>query len=331
MIALLMMIYGSFYFLFFKKFKLFAESVRNISIFVGIGVVMIGAVVFAWWSFAPTTVDGRVVQFVIPIVPNVSGQVIEVPIKGSQVVNKGDILFKIDPTPYQFKVDQLNASIDQALAQKSLAEIEVKRAAGLVKAAAGAQSQLDQWNAQLAATQASIASLTAQLGDAQWRLDETVVRAPYKGYVYNLQLRPGNYVTSMPMASSMSFVSEEEHVVVASFSQSAVRYIKVGDSAEMVFRSMPGKVFDAKVTRIIRASGSAQLTASSQMTTFTGQPENSRWSVIIEFDDPSEADEVPQSAGASMIAVYTDKGKPIHIISKVVMRMQAWTGYLTSP
>ncbi len=331
MIALLMMIYGSFYFLFFKKFKLFAESVRNISIFVGIGVVMIGAVVFAWWSFAPTTVDGRVVQFVIPIVPNVSGQVIEVPIKGSQVVNKGDILFKIDPTPYQFKVDQLNASIDQALAQKSLAEIEVKRAAGLVKAAAGAQSQLDQWNAQLAATQASIASLTAQLGDAQWRLDETFVRAPYKGFVYNLQIRPGNYVTSMPMASSMSFVSEEEHVVVASFSQSAVRYIKVGDSAEMVFRSMPGKVFDAKVTRIIRASGSAQLTASSQMTTFTGQPENSRWSVIIEFDDPSEADEVPQSAGASMIAVYTDKGKPIHIISKVVMRMQAWTGYLTSP
>jgi multidrug resistance efflux pump len=331
MIALLCLIYGSFYFLFFKKLKLFAESVRNIAIFVGIGVVMIGAIVFAWWSFAPTTVDGRAVQFVIPIVPNVKGVVIEVPIKGNQVVNKGDVLFKIDPTPYQFKVDQLQASIDQALAQKSLAEIEVKRAAGLVKAAAGAQSQLDQWNAQLAATEASIASLTAQLGDAQWRLDETVVRAPYKGFVYNLQLRPGNYVTTMPMASSMSFVSDEEHVVIASFSQSAIRYINVGDTAEVVFRSMPGKVFAVKVTRVIKASGSAQLTASSQMTTFTGQPENSRWAVLMRFEDPSEAENVPQSAGASMIAVYTQKGKPIHIISKVVMRMQAWMGYLTSP
>jgi multidrug resistance efflux pump len=331
MIALLCMIYGSFYLLFFKKLKLFTESVRNISIFVGIGVVMIGAIIFAWWSFAPTTVDGRAVQYVIPIVPNVSGQVIEVPIKGAQVVNKGDVLFKINPIPFQFKVDQLKASIDQAMTQKTLAGIEVKRAAGLVRAAAGAQSQLDQWNAQLAAAEASIASLTAQLGDAQWRLDETVVRAPYKGFVFNLQLRPGNYVTTMPMASSISFVSDEEHVILASFSQSAIRYINVGDAAEMVFRTRPGQVFAAKVTRIVRASGTAQLTASSQMATFTGQPENSRWVVLMHFDDPLEAQSVPQSAGASMIAVYTEKGKPVHMISKVVMRMQAWMGYLTSP
>ena len=331
MIALLSLIYGSFYFLFFKKLKLFKESVRNISIFVGIGVVMIGAIVYSWWTFAPTTVDGRAVQYVIPIVPNVSGQVVEVPIEGAEVVNEGDVLFRIDPTPYQFKVDQLNASIDQAVAQKELAEIEVKRATGLVKAAAGAQAQLDQWNAQLAASQASIASLTAQLGDAQWRLDETVVRAPYKGYVYNLQLRLGNYVTSVPMASSMSFVSDERHVIIASFSQSAIRYISVGDAAEIVLRSRPGKVYAAKITRIIKASGTAQLTASSQMITLTGQPENSRWAVLMELDDSAEAESIPQSAGASIIAVYTQKGKPVHVISKVVMRMNAWMGFLTSP
>jgi multidrug resistance efflux pump len=331
MIALLSMIYGSFYFLFFKKLKLFKESVRNISVFVGIGIVMIGAIVFAWWTFAPTTVDGRVFQYVIPIVPNVAGQVIEVPIEGSKVVDEGDVLFKIDPTPYQFKVDQLKASIDQAEAQKKLAEIEVKRSAGLVKASAGPQSQLDQWNAQLAASEATIASLTAQLGDAQWRLDETVVRAPYQGYVYNLQLRPGYYVTSIPLASSMSFVSNENHKILASFSQSAIRYIQVGDAVEMVFRTKPGKVYEGKVIRIARASGTSQIAASSQLPTFTGQPENSRWAVIMEFDNEAEEDEMPQSAGASIIAVYTEKGKPVHIISKVVMRMNAWTAYLTSP
>ena len=63
----------------------------------------------------------------------------------------------------------------------------------------------------------------------------------------------------------------------------------------------------------------------------TGQPENSRWAVVIEFDDVTEADGMPQSAGATIIAVYTQKGKPVHIISKVVMRMNAWMGYLTSP
>ena len=331
MIALLSLIYGSFYFLFFKKLKFFKESVRNISVFVGIGVVLIGAIVYAWWTFAPTTVDGRVFQYVIPIVPNVAGQVIEVPIEGSQVVNEGDVLFKIDPTPYQFKVDQLGASIEQAEAQKVLAEIEVKRATGLVKASAGPQSQLDQWNAQLAATEASITSLNAQLGDAQWRLDETVVRAPSGGYAYNLQLRPGYYVTSIPLASSMSFVSTENHKILSSFSQSAIRYITVGDAAEMVFRSKPGKVYPGKVVRIARASGSSQLSASSQLPTLTGQPENSRWAVIIAFDDAADTEEIPQSAGASIIAVYTQKGKPVHIISKVVMRINAWMGFLTTP
>jgi len=331
MIALLSLIYGSFYFLFFKKLKFFAESVRNIAIFVGIGVVMIGAIVYAWWTFAPTTVDGRVFQYVIPIVPNVSGQVVEVPIEGSAIVQKGDVLFRIDPTPYQFTVDQLQASIDQATAQKRLAEIEVERASGLVRAQAGAQSQLDQWNAQLASTAASIASLNAQLGKAQWQLDETVVRAPYDGFVFNLQLRPGNFVTSIPMASSMSFVSTEIRPVLMSFSQSAIRYISVGDKAEMVFRSRPGRVFSGKVRRIARGSGSSQLAASGQMITMNGQPENSRWAVMVELDNPEDADSLPQSAGASIIAVYTEKGKPVHIISKVVMRMNAWMGYLTSP
>jgi len=331
MIALLSLIYGSFYLLFFKKLKLFAESVRNISIFVGIGVVLIGAIVYAWWTFAPTTVDGRVFQYVIPIVPNVAGQVIEVPIEGSQPVDEGDVLFKIDPTPYQFKVDQLTASIEQAEAQKTLAEIEVERATGLVKASAGPQSQLDQWNAQLAATEASITSLIAQLGDAQWRLDETIVRAPSNGYVYNLQVRPGYYVTTIPLASSMSFVSTDNYKVLSSFSQSAIRYINVDDSVELVFRAKPGKVYAGKVVRIARASGTSQLEASSQMPTFTGQPENSRWAVIMELDSDADKEDPPQSAGATIIAVYTQKGKPVHIISKVVVRMNAWMGYLTSP
>ena len=331
MIAILSLVYGLFYFWVFKKLKLLAESVKNISIFIGVGVVLIGAIVFAWWTFAPTAVDGRAFQYVIPIVPNVRGQVIEVPIQGTQVVNKGDVLFKIDPTPFQFTVDQLKASLDQAEAQKTLAEIEVKRATGLVKASAGAQSQLDQWNAQLASAMASIASFKAQLGSAQWSLDETVVRAPYRGYVANLQLRPGSFVTSMPMSSSMSFVSSEEHFIIASFSQSAIRYINVGDPVEMVFTSMPGKVSTGKVTRIVRVSGGSQLSASGQLPTMTGQPDNARWAVVMELDDRGEADKLPQSATASIIAVYTEKGRPVHIISKVTVRMKAWIGYLTSP
>jgi multidrug resistance efflux pump len=129
----------------------------------------------------------------------------------------------------------------------------------------------------------------------------------------------------------MSFVSNETQSVLASFSQSAIRYIRVGDPVEMVFTSKPGKVYAGKVARIVRGSGTSQLKASGQMAVMTGTPENSRWPVVVEFDNPTEAEELPQSAGASIMGVYTEKGKPFHVISKVTMRIKAWAGYLTSP
>ena len=331
MIALLSLIYGSFYYLFFKKLKWFRESVRNISIFVGVGIVMIGAIVFSWWTFAPTTVDGRVFKYVIPIVPNVSGQVVEVPVEALQPLKEGDVLYRIDPDPYRFEVDRLNASIDQGKAQRQLAAINVDRAAELVRKSAGPQAELDRWTAELQAAEASIASLQAQLARAQWQLDETVVRAPHDGSVVNLQLRPGNFVTSIPMAAAMSFVSDEASEVVASFSQSAIRHIQIGDPVEMMFTMKPGEVLTGKVKRIVRASGASQVTASGNIPTITGGAAPSRWVIRVEFDDPETAAQLPQSAAASILAVYTQKGKPVHIISKVVMRMNAWTAYLTAP
>jgi len=327
MIALLSIIYGSFYFLFFKKLKIFQQSTRNISVFVGVGVVMIGAIVYTWFTVSPMSGDGRVFNYVIPIVPNVKGQVIEVPVEPLVALKKGDVLYKILPVPYQFAVDNLTAAIDQARAQRLLAEIQVKRTTKLVKATAGAQSELDQWRAQLAGADAAIVALQAQLGNAQWQLDETVVRAPHDGYVVNLQLRPGNYVTTIPVASAMAFVSDERHEVVASFSQSAIRRINIGDSVEMVFTVKPGVVFNGKISHIVRASGDAQLSASGVIPTATRARASGRWAI----HDPVAAAELPQSAAASNLAVYTQYGKAFHVISKVTMRISAWMGYLTAP
>ena len=77
MIAFISLIYGSFYFLVFGK-GLVEKSARNMSIFVAVGVVLISTIVFIWLTVAPVTKDGRVFQFVIPIVPEVSGHVVGV-------------------------------------------------------------------------------------------------------------------------------------------------------------------------------------------------------------------------------------------------------------
>ena len=331
MIILLCLCYGAFYILFFNKLKLFQKSVRNISIFAGVGVVLIGSIIFMWWTFAPTTKDARVVQYVLPIVPEVKGHVIEVPVKAGDKVKKGDVLFKIDPTPYQYTVDQLKASIEQVKAQKKLAEIQVKRTSKLVRASAGAQAELDQWKAELAVAEATIESLNAQLGNAQWELDKTGVPAPNSGLLTNVLMRPGQYMGTKNVSSKMSLISDEALEVMASFSQSAIRYIQIGDPVEIIFSLQPGRVYSGKIKYIIKASGEAQLVADEILLTFSGKPINGRWIVRVALDDPEAAASLPQSTKGTLLAVYTQKGKPFHAISKVVMRMQAWTAFLTSP
>ena len=329
MIAFLTICYGAFYWLFFVKLELFAKSARNIAIFVGVGVVLIGAIVFMWLTFAPTSPDARMFQFVIQIVPNVKGTVVEVPVEPYVRVEKGTVLFRIDPVPYQAAVDQAEAALLKADAQKRRARIEVDRNTELVKQSAAAQRELDRWTAQLDEINASIQSLNAQLTNARWQLEQTVVRAPHKGFVFNLQVRPGTYVTNLPLAAPISFVSSETQEIVASLSQSAVRYVQPGDKAEVAFTVRPGRVYSGTVTHVLKATGTAQLTPSGELPTITGEPSNGRYPFRVTLDDDDSA-EIPQGAGGT-IAVYTDRGKPVHVITKVVMRMQAWLAYLTSP
>ena len=61
--------------------------------------------------FAPTTTDVRVVKYIVPIVSQVKGRVIEVPVENNRPVKKGDVLFRIDPTPYESEVRALEAQL----------------------------------------------------------------------------------------------------------------------------------------------------------------------------------------------------------------------------
>ena len=328
MIAFLCICYSLFYWLFFVKLKWFAKSARNISIFVGVGVVLIGTIIFMWLTFAPTTPSARMFNYVIQIVPQVKGRVVDVPVKPLVHVSQGEVLYKIDPTPYQASVDQLEASIRRTEAQRRLAEQQVERNQDLVSQSAAAQQELDRWTASLDEADAGIDSLEAQLDNARWQLEQTVVRAPHAGYVMNLQIRPGTFVANIPLAASMTFISTEQPQVVADFSQSAIRKINEGDKTEVVFTQFPGQVFSGVVTHIAEATGSAQLTPSGEIPVLTGAPSSGYYAVRVKLDE--HAAEIPQGAGGTL-AVYTQYGKPFHIITKVVMRMQAWLAYLTSP
>jgi multidrug resistance efflux pump len=330
MIAFITICYASLYILIFNKLGLLKKTVGNICAFAGMGVVMIGAIVFMWYTFSPISSDARMFRYIIPIVPNVRGEVIDVPIQALQQLQKGDTLFRIDPEPFEITERQLQAQVKVHEAEKRLAEVNVERAKKLLEVQAAAQIDLDTWTANRDKAEAAIESTQAQLENARWQLQETTVDAPHAGYVVNLQLRPGNVVTTVPLASPLAFVSNESNPILASFSQSSVRKIAVGDEADVVFSNVPGETFSGEVIRIVAFGSQAQLSASGQLPTLTGAPSSDRWGVLIELDDQEFARQLPQGAGGT-VAIYTQKGKPVHVISKVAMRMSAWLGYLTSP
>src|SRR5678809_989582 len=130
---LLLGIYSFFVWLIFIKLKLLPWTTPwkvGVAIF---PVVAIVAMLLMLNIFAPTTSDVRVVNYVVPIVSQVRGRVIEVPVENNRPVKKGDVLFKIDPTPYQQIVDSLVAKLasDEAKVgaeRQRLAEAQAKLA-----------------------------------------------------------------------------------------------------------------------------------------------------------------------------------------------------------
>src|SRR5688572_30635742 len=109
---LLLGIYSFFVWLIFIKLKWLPWNTATQVIVVIIPVVALGATILLLNIFAPSSSDVRVYKYTVPIVSQVRGRVIEVPVEeGNRLVRKGDVLFRIDPTPYELEVSVLEAQL----------------------------------------------------------------------------------------------------------------------------------------------------------------------------------------------------------------------------
>lgn len=137
MIALLIILYTALVLVLFKVLHL-KPSPSLIASLIVAGILMIGGVVVAWMQSAPITEKLVTNQYVVQLVPYVKGQVIKVDAQANQPMKKGDVLLEIDPTPYQFAVDGLEAQLKAAKANVDQAEAAVANAqANVTKAQAG--------------------------------------------------------------------------------------------------------------------------------------------------------------------------------------------------
>ncbi|WP_267225739.1 efflux RND transporter periplasmic adaptor subunit [Dyella silvae] len=139
----------------------------------------------------------------IQLRPRVSGYVDSVHFKEGAIVRKGDLLFRIDPRPYQAEVDRLNANLGQARAEQGLAQANAERAERLLEQHAIAKEEADRQQTAAQSAKAQVASTTAALDAAKLNLGFTEIRAPIDGRVSNALVTPGNLVTSNDVLTSV--------------------------------------------------------------------------------------------------------------------------------
>ena len=132
----------------------------------------------------------------------VGGTLTQIGFTDGDLVHKGDLLFTIDPTPYQIKLSEATAQLESARARLDLANREAFRADTMKQTGYGSVETADQRAADRRAAQAAVDNAEALVRDAQFDLDHTRITAPFTGRIGTHLVSVGNLIAGSRAASS---------------------------------------------------------------------------------------------------------------------------------
>jgi multidrug resistance efflux pump len=348
---LLLIIYSVIVWLIFFKFKLLPWNITSQVIVATIPIIALTILILFMNICAPSSSDVRAQNYVIPIVPRVTGQVTDVPIEPNRPIKKGDVLFKIDPVPFEAAEkaaeatlrgaqDQLNNATNKKASltpRIDLAKKRVEQFTALATTGAGKRADLEQAQSDLGNLQseflaadatesqarAQISKSEADLINAKFDREGTMYLAPANGRVANLALRPGVRATQFATMPVMSFIEEDDPWLLAFFRQNELRYVKAGDEAEIYMMQYPGRIIKCVVDSILWATAQGQMPISGnlQNTLPVTAPEQR---IAVRLILAPKDRQLFLAAGArGGGAIYTEQGKMIHIVRKVFLRISA--------
>jgi len=143
----------------------------------------------------------------VEIRPRVTGAIDSIHFDEGQMVKKGQLLFVIDPRPYQATLAQAEASVTAAKARMALAKTEAERSRRLIGEKAIAQRELDERESALLAASADLQAGTAAVQNARLNLIYTSITAPVDGRVSRAEITVGNIVGPSTVAALATLVS----------------------------------------------------------------------------------------------------------------------------
>lgn len=337
------------------------------------GVVLIGTLILLMNYNHPFTQIGNQVYSTTPVVSGVRGRVIEVPVEANKPLKEGDVLFKIDPIPYEAEVgkkkaqikeasqgalglesslQEANASLNKAIAERDKAKREFQRYQRGFDKGAFTEQQLDTrrqaykasesavnvakakleqsqlaLDSEIGGENTTVARLIEELRQAEFDLEQTVVRAPTDGFATQLALRPGVMAVPLPLAPVMTFVHTEDLLYTAAFRQNSLQRLQPGYEAEFLFRALPGKVFKGEVIEVLPAIGESQFQARGALLGTEALRTSGRVFVTLKITDDLTDYKLPLGTAVE-VAVYSDKFTHVSIMRKVLIRMKSWQNFL---
>ena len=226
-----------------------------------------------WKSFS-----GRLMAVdYVEIQPQVSGLLEKIHFEDGQIVQKGDVLFTIDPRPYEAAVAQAKADLAAAQDDYAYAQQELARAEELLKTNAISKAGYDQRINTQKVNKSAIAGAQARLKSAQVDLDRATIEAPISGRISRAEITVGNLITAALVASASapmlaSIVSNDG--IYADFEvdeQTYVKYLRAQNTSLSAEQAIPvritlaGKTYEGKIksfdNRIDPSSGTIRARA----------------------------------------------------------------------
>ncbi len=207
----------------------------------------------------------------VKISPEVSGEIVELPVKEGQRVRKGDLLMKIKPDVYIALREQYAAGLLQADAALKKTEPEFDRMSSLYKKGLVSQAEYDQARAAYETSKASHAQAKASLDQAQENLRKTTVSSPMDGTVSQLNCEQGERVlgTNQFQGTDVMTVADLSRMEArVDVSENDVVRVAVGDTARIMVDAFPEKKVKGVVYEIANTATTRGLGTQEEVTNF---------------------------------------------------------------
>jgi HlyD family secretion protein len=282
---------------------------------------------------ATVTASGQIEpQRSVDVSADITGRIIEIPVEEGDLVRRGDLVLRIDPSQYEAGVAQARAlvasseaSLLQARANRDQARRALDRAIELRRQSPNLVSdeQLEQAHTSFDVAEAMASSAEHQVGQAQASLQnslellaKTVLRAPMDGEVTRMAVEvgevavPGTFSRETGLLMTISDLSIIQ--VAVRVDETDVVRLHMGDSAEVTIDAFPDSTFTGRVTKISKSAvfGLAQ--------TAGGTNQAVDYDVEVTLDDPPEQIRPDLSATSKIVTSTRDSALSIPIIALTV-------------